>query len=552
LLGTYARFAGLLVFALALNGCGGSSGGGNNSGGSGSPPPANTPLQGVYGGTTSDGSTFESIVLPNNKYYALYGVTTGNTFVIDGMMAGNTISNNGNFSASITDYYYTGSLSTGTVTGSYASGVNVSGTVSELGKTPVSFTGTTAATSPPNFNTAASLSSVTGNWSGNLEGGTAMSLTVQPNGNFSGINTQGCSFSGTLTPDTSNKNFFDLSLIPGTGCSYSGLSVSGIAVSYPLSNGTNQILAGGVASANSNVALEFSATTVATTTTTLTANPNPVTVGSSVTFTASVTSSGSAIPTGTVAFRDGATVLGSSSLNSSGLATFLTSSLSAGSHSITAIYGGNATNGSSTSSVLSETVNAAVSATTTALSASPNPAVLGTSVTFTAAVTTSGSNVPTGTVTFKDGATVLGGTALNASGTATYSTTGLSTGSHSITALYGGDSKNSGSTSSLWSETVNAAPATTTTTLTANLNPITVGSLVTFTTKVTSSGSNVPTGTVTFKDGAAVLGSTPLNASGMATLSSYLTSGVHSITAVYGGDSQNGASTSSVWSETVQ
>ena len=78
--------------------------------------------------------------------------------------------------------------------------------------------------------------------------------------------------------------------------------------------------------------------------------------------------------------------------------------------------------------------------TTTAVTASGNPSVFGQAVTFTATVTPTppGSGTPTGTVTFKDGATTLGTASLSA-GQATFTTASLSVASHSITATYGGD-----------------------------------------------------------------------------------------------------------------
>jgi hypothetical protein len=53
-----------------------------------------------------------------------------------------------------------------------------------------------------------------------------------------------------------------------------------------------------------------------------------------------ITSSTSGTPTGTVTFLDGATALGVGTLNSSAVATFSTSTLTVGTHSITAAYGG--------------------------------------------------------------------------------------------------------------------------------------------------------------------------------------------------------------------
>lgn len=95
--------------------------------------------------------------------------------------------------------------------------------------------------------------------------------------------------------------------------------------------------------------------------------------------------------------------------------------------------------------------------TTTAVTASPNPANVGANVTLAARASPSaGTGVPTGTVTFNDGSTQLGTGTLNGSGQATYSTSSLAAGSHSITAVYGGDSTCTGSTSTALAEVVKA------------------------------------------------------------------------------------------------
>ena len=56
-----------------------------------------------------------------------------------------------------------------------------------------------------------------------------------------------------------------------------------------------------------------------------------------------------------------------------------------------------------------------------------------------------------GTVTFRDGSTVLGTVTL-VNGVATFSTSSLSMGSHSITAIYNGDTNDTGSTSGVVTE----------------------------------------------------------------------------------------------------
>jgi hypothetical protein len=154
-----------------------------------------------------------------------------------------------------------------------------------------------------------------------------------------------------------------------------------------------------------------------------------------------------------VTFKDGGVTLGTGTLNSWGLATYSTRSLSIGKHSITAVYAGDANFNGSTSSVLSQRIN---KASTIKVISSANPSVSGHSVTFTATVSASepGSGTPTGTVTFKDDGKVLGTAKLDASGKASYSTKALSVGAHSITAVYSGDNNYSGSTSSVLTQNV--------------------------------------------------------------------------------------------------
>jgi hypothetical protein len=77
----------------------------------------------------------------------------------------------------------------------------------------------------------------------------------------------------------------------------------------------------------------------ASTTTTITSSANPSAAGGSVSFTAHVTSP-TARATGAVTFSDGATTLGTVAVGATGNAKLTTSSLSAGSHRITATYGG--------------------------------------------------------------------------------------------------------------------------------------------------------------------------------------------------------------------
>ncbi len=101
-------------------------------------------------------------------------------------------------------------------------------------------------------------------------------------------------------------------------------------------------------------AANSSVVTAATTQTTLVSSLNPAIVGQAITFTATVAG---ANPTGTVTFMDGSGTLGTGALAAGGTATLAISSLTAASHSVTAVYSGDANNTGSTSNALTEVVN---------------------------------------------------------------------------------------------------------------------------------------------------------------------------------------------------
>jgi hypothetical protein len=171
----------------------------------------------------------------------------------------------------------------------------------------------------------------------------------------------------------------------------------------------------------------------ATPTVTLTSSTNPTVYGSPVTFTAQTAVSA----TGTIKFYDGATIIGTGTL-SNGTATFTLNSLGAGMHSITASYGGDSNYLSAVSAAVSQVVTKfPVNITVTS---SQNPSNYGQSVTFTFTVTgVPGLAIPSGSIAFSDGSTLLASPTLNGSGVATYSTVMLTGGTHSLTAVYGGD-----------------------------------------------------------------------------------------------------------------
>jgi hypothetical protein len=182
-------------------------------------------------------------------------------------------------------------------------------------------------------------------------------------------------------------------------------------------------------------------------------------------------------------------------------------------------------------------------ATTTALSADVSPAVVGQTVNLTATVTRA-AGIPTGTVTFLDGSTVLGTATLDGTGTASLAVTFTTAGDHALTAVYSGQGSSTASTSDVLTETVAAAP--TAVVLTPSVAQALAGAPVTFTVTVSpvAPGAGVPTGTVTILDGTTVLGTAPLDANGQAVVSFALAAGDHSLTVSYGGDNNFQSGTS--------
>jgi hypothetical protein len=280
------------------------------------------------------------------------------------------------------------------------------------------------------------------------------------------------------------------------------------------------------------------------TSTTLASNLNPSTYRQSITFTATVTSSGGAPTNGeTVTFYNGPNVLGTASL-SRGIASLTTSALQSGLHTISAAYLGDANFTASTSPTLEQVVDTtSQSPTATALTSSLNPSIYGQKVTWTATVTTSGKTTPTGKVNLNWGSYYIGTATLNASGVATLTRSNLSADAYPLFAVYVGDANNGPSASPILNQVI--TQATSSATLTSSPNPSTQGQSVTFTAKITSP-TTIPSGPVTFTAGKTTLGTVELT-NGKATLAtSTLAVGSTTVTVTYPTNSDIAGSSASI------
>ena len=178
------------------------------------------------------------------------------------------------------------------------------------------------------------------------------------------------------------------------------------------------------------------------------------------------------------------------------------------------------------------------------LTITPNPAVVGETVTFTAKIVAlSGTGaVATGTMTFLDGSTQLGMATLDGTATAVFSSSSLAVGNHTITAMYSGDANYLPETSDPVILIVQQMGGGQPTSTLLKINPtLPVGQSVTLTAHVaggTGIGSMI-TGTVTFYQDGVQIGTATISDGtfNTATFSTtFNTVGTYSMTAVYGGD----------------
>jgi len=333
---------------------------------------------------------------------------------------------------------------------------------------------------------------------------------------------------------TGTITFYDGGTVLGTG------TISGTMATFTttaLAAGTHNITASLPASADySSVTSSAIAQIVnqAVPTLTVGTSATPSTFGGAVTFTATVSGG----PTGTVTFYDGGTAIGTGTISGT-MATFTTTTLSGGSHSITAKWAGNSNYSAVTANAITQTVNTVTPTLSVATSATPS--TYGASVTFTATI----SSGPTGLVTFYDGGVSIGTSTISGT-TVTFTTSGLTGGSHSITAGWTGNTNYAAVTSQAVSQVINAAPVTLN--LATSATPSYYGQPVVLTATIASGA----TGFVTFYDGGVVIGAGAISGTTAIYTVGTLAIGTHTLTAGWAGNGNYSSATSNAVSETIQ
>ena len=245
-----------------------------------------------------------------------------------------------------------------------------------------------------------------------------------------------------------------------TSIEFSTLSPGTYEVEATYSGDANFVGSGGVLDQGTGQQVAKAATEMEVST-----SPATSAHGEAVTVTTTVKAKAPATgrPTGAVQIWEGNRLLGATSLEAgepkTGVATFVTTSLAPGTHTLRATYVGNF---NFLGNVAETTHTVGLAATVTGIESSRNPATYGDAVTFTAVVGSAlpGAGTPTGSVTFKRGNQVLGTAALEDDGTrrvARFEATGLGGGTHPITAVYSGDSAFAGSASQSYAQVVERA-----------------------------------------------------------------------------------------------
>jgi sugar lactone lactonase YvrE len=274
---------------------------------------------------------------------------------------------------------------------------------------------------------------------------TTVTLESNPNSSTFG---QSVAFTVTVVPATAigTVTFTEGVTTLGTGTLSNGVATLSLVSLSVGSHDISAIYDGDSNYTGSSSNMVTQVVNQAATAVSLTSASNPSIFGQSVTFTATVSPISAS---GTVTFTEGAATLGTGTL-ANGIVTFSTSSLSVGSHDISATYGGDNSYIGSSSNTIHQVVNQA--STSLTLTSLPNPSTFGQSVSFTATIS---PLMASGTVTFTESGSILGTGTLSA-GVATFSITNLPIGSHVISATYGGDSSYAGSVSNTVEQVVNS------------------------------------------------------------------------------------------------
>ncbi len=228
------KTCGLIGSLALLTACGGGGGGGT--------PAANVPAEGVWTGTTSSGYAIDVLVLENNQFWSMFGNRSGGALSVIGFDQGSGSVSGSTFNGNLLEVLYTGVTGTGSITATTVANTSLNGSASYSNGNTSTFNLAPPTSGTYNYNTAANLSTIQGNWSGSLLSGAAATVAITSGGAITGTS-GGCSFTGTATPRASGKNVFDTSITFGASpCALPNQTATGIALAYTTTANQTQLL----------------------------------------------------------------------------------------------------------------------------------------------------------------------------------------------------------------------------------------------------------------------------------------------------------------------
>lgn len=180
-------------------------------------------------------------------FYIIDGETdqNGSYESVSRLVMGQGTSSDGKYNADVTAYTPTRSSFSAKINATYVPRTSLSGSLESSTGTTSKIMGTALPSSALDFNRPASMSDVAGTWIGRVldKAGNEHSgiLDIDPSGRLTGYD-RGCSFSGSVGPDTRN-NFFNVSVTYGESlCLQGNQSGSGIIVRMLVADGTKKQL----------------------------------------------------------------------------------------------------------------------------------------------------------------------------------------------------------------------------------------------------------------------------------------------------------------------
>ena len=222
----------------ALAGCGG------GSGSDVALAEAKAP-EGLYSAalTGSANPTARLLILEDGQYWTLYGTDVGGSFLVGGFAQGNGVASGGKFTSSNLKDYYVAPAVAGSLNASYnATATTISGSIN-FPTGSVSFNGDAVSSSTFNYNTPASSASIAGNWVLGGQGSGTVPWIIAANGSAIARTGSGCAINGSFLPRPGGKNVFNVTINFGPApCNVPGLTMAGVAITYPIAGSLTQLL----------------------------------------------------------------------------------------------------------------------------------------------------------------------------------------------------------------------------------------------------------------------------------------------------------------------